>query len=194
MTRSAAEVKRALDLATEGRNNCEISRLLDVHRLRIFLDRKYPVIVQEALAAIALINPGDTASTYSHTDCKMKEVSGWSKHWPHLFPQHGPGMKHLRPIRLEPWQQRIVEAHPGRLLRGLIHSDGCRVQNVIRHPKKVYSYPRYFFSNRSGDIQGIFTDACDLLGVRWRQDGPQNISVARRDSVAVLDLHVGPKR
>jgi len=63
-----------------------------------------------------------------------------------------------------------------------------------RHPKKTYSYPRYFFSNRSRDIQGIFCDACDRLGVAWRQDGPWNVSVARREAVAILDRHVGPKR
>ncbi len=56
------------------------------------------------------------------------------------------------------------------------------------------SYPRYFFSNRSLDIQRIFCDASDQLGVAWRQDGPWNISVARRDAVAILDRHIGPKR
>lgn len=108
--------------------------------------------------------------------------------------QHGPGVKHERRIALEPWQQRIVERYPGRLLRGLIHSDGCRVTNRVRHPRKTYTYPRYFFSNRSLDIQRIFCDACDRLGIDWRQDGPWNISVARRKAVAVLDQHVGPKR
>ena len=34
------------------------------------------------------------------------------KHWPCLFPQHGPGRKHERPIVLEDWQRAIVEAHP----------------------------------------------------------------------------------
>ncbi len=84
--------------------------------------------------------------------------------------------------------------YAGRLLRGLIHSDGCRVINRVRHPKKSYEYPRYVFSNRSLDIQRIFTTACDELGVSWRQDGPWNISVARRNSVAILDRHIGPKR
>jgi hypothetical protein len=44
------------------------------------------------------------------------------------------------------------------------------------------------------DIQGIFCEACDRLEVAWRQDGPWNISVARRDAVAILDRHIGPKR
>jgi hypothetical protein len=66
--------------------------------------------------------------------------------------------------------------------------------NGVRGANRVYSYPRYLFSNRSLDIQRIFTDACDMLGVSWRQVGPWNISVARRASVAILDRHIGPKR
>jgi len=124
----------------------------------------------------------------------MLNVVSYSQHWPHLFPQHGPGPKHGRRIELEPWQRRIVERHPGRLLRGLIHSDGCRVLNTIRHPKRTYVYTRYFFSNRSAEIRGIFCNACDRLGIAWRQDGPWNISVAQRRAVSTMDSHVGPKR
>ncbi|HWI95292.1 MAG TPA: hypothetical protein VNS60_04415 [Solirubrobacterales bacterium] len=165
-----------------------------VFRLRIFLDRAYPLIVAETRAALSIVLPASAVNVLSHKTQNMEEVSSFSKHWPHLFPQHGPGIKHERKIALEPWQQLIADRYPGRLLRGLIHSDGCRVTNVIRHPEKTYTYPRYFFSNRSLDIQGIFCEACDRLGVAWRQDGPWNISVARRDSVAVLDRHIGPKR
>jgi hypothetical protein len=56
-----------------------------------------------------------------------------------------------------------------------------------------YSYPRYFFSNTSTDIQGIFTDALDLLGIAWKQNRWNSISVARREAVAALDEFVGPK-
>ena len=55
-----------------------------------------------------------------------------SIHWTCLFPQHGPGKKHARTIALEEWQQQIVDAHPGAFLRGLIHSDGCRMTNWTR--------------------------------------------------------------
>jgi len=166
----------------------------DVYRLRIFLDRAHPLIVAESRAAVGIVLRASAVNVLSHKTQNMETVSSFSKHWPHLFPQHGPGLKHKRRIALEPWQQLIVDRHPGRLLRGLIHSDGCRVTNVIRHPKKTYTYPRYFFSNRSLDIQGIFCEACDRLGVAWREDGPWNISVARRDAVAILDRHIGPKR
>jgi hypothetical protein len=165
-----------------------------VYRLRVFLDRGHPLIVAECAAAMGLTISDNRVLIYPHKDARLDEVSAYSKHWPHLFPQHGPGRKHERRIALEPWQQRIVERYPGRLLRGLIHSDGCRVENRIRHPGMTYVYSRYFFSNRSRDIQEIFCEACDRLGIAWRQDGPWNVSVARRAAVAIMDRHVGPKR
>ena len=75
--------------------------------------------------------------------------SHW-KHWPCLFPQHGPGRKHERPIVLEDWQRAVIEAHPGAFLRGLFHSDGSRVRNwatrVVAGERKRYDYPRWQFS------------------------------------------------
>jgi hypothetical protein len=57
----------------------------------------------------------------------------------------------------------------------------------------TYSYPRYFFSNESADIRAIFCDYCERLGLRWTQSNRRNISIAHRDSVALLDEFVGPK-
>ena len=99
--------------------------------------------------------------------------------------------------RLEPWQEEIVREHPGLFLRGLFHSDGCRVLNwtekVVAGERKRYEYPRYFFTNASEDILGLCTWALDLLGIEHRRPSPRNVSVARRASVAILDQHVGPK-
>jgi hypothetical protein len=122
-----------------------------------------------------------------------------SKTWRELFPQHGPGRKHKRPIVLVPWQREIVERHPWPFLRGLIHSDGCRTLNRFktRLPSgriAEYAYPRYFFSNLSADIRRLFCETCDRLGLRWTQSNPRNISIAHRASVALLDENVGPKR
>lgn len=123
----------------------------------------------------------------------MHVESTW-RHWPVLFPQHGPGRKHRRKIELAPWQQEIVDAAPQGFLRGLIHTDGWRGLNRVRVKGKDYAYPRYQFSNRSNDIRNLFTDACDKLGVEWRRWTRYHISVARRDSVALLDGFIGPKR
>jgi hypothetical protein len=102
-------------------------------------------------------------------------------------------MKHTRRIALADWQQAIVDEHPEQLLRGLVHSDGCRFTNRVVVGGEEYRYPRYNFSNASDDIRRIFTDACDAIGVEWRRMNARNISVARRASVARLDAFIGPK-
>jgi hypothetical protein len=58
---------------------------------------------------------------------------------------------------------------------------------------KLYEYPRCQFSNRSDDIRRIFTGACDALGIEWRRWTRLHISVAKKESVALLDSFVGPK-
>lgn len=128
-------------------------------------------------------------------------VVGYYPHWPDLFPQHGPGKKHERAIALEAWQQAIVDSHPWEFIRGLIHSDGCRITNwttrLVRGERKRHEYPRYFFTNVSDDLRRLFTDTLDKLGIEWtlrtRNGNPFNISIARKASVALLDTHVGPK-
>ncbi|MDX6656423.1 MAG: hypothetical protein QOH62_1216 [Solirubrobacteraceae bacterium] len=37
----------------------------------------------------------------------MVIVTLYSKQWPRLLPQHGPGKKHTRPIHLADWQQSL---------------------------------------------------------------------------------------
>jgi hypothetical protein len=124
-------------------------------------------------------------------------VTSYSRYWPLLFPQHGPGKKHERRIILEPWQQDIVDTHPWEFIRGLIHSDGCRITNwttrVVGGEQKRYEYPRYFFTNVSSDIIRLFTATLDQVGVDWRLANARNISIARKASVALMDIHVGPK-
>jgi DNA-directed RNA polymerase subunit N (RpoN/RPB10) len=120
-------------------------------------------------------------------------VQSYSSHWPCLFPQNGPGHKHERPIYLAEWQQPVVDQHAGYFVRGLFHSDGCRVTNRIRRGSRNYSYPRYMFSNESADIMGLCQEALDRLGVEWRMCRRNMLSVARREAVAALDEHVGPK-
>jgi hypothetical protein len=70
---------------------------------------------------------------------------------------HGPGHKHERPILLAPWQHGIVTTFPRPFIRGLIHSDGWRGENVaIRHTElaiEYRTYTRYRFSNRSNTIR-----------------------------------------
>lgn len=125
--------------------------------------------------------------------------AGW-KHWPCLFPQHGPGRKHEQSIRLEDWQRSVVEAEPGAFLRGHFHSDGSRVHNwatrIVAGERRRYEYPRWQFVNHSADILDLCCWALDLVGVRWRRSARGRrgtVSVSRADDVAALDALIGPK-
>jgi hypothetical protein len=164
-----------------------------VLRLRIVLDDHYPGIIRECAEAMHELLPNNRPMVLPKRKERAVEVGIYSKQLRCLFPQHGPGRKHERRIELTDWQLRLVERHPGKLLRGLIHSDGWRGINRVRHGEKTYEYSRYNFSNRSADIKRIFCDACDLLGIEWRVMNRWDISVARRASVARLDEFVGPK-
>jgi hypothetical protein len=168
-----------------------ISRHPRTHRLRIVLDARYPSIIYQAMEAMAAMRAPTRGRVNVLDRGGCVEISAYWQHWQCLFPQHGPGRKHARPILLEPWQARIAAAHPQLLLRGLIHSDGCRVTNRVWGGK--YSYPRYFFTNKSSDILEIFRAACDVLGISYRNSKPDTISIAKRKDVAALDSFIGPK-
>ena len=166
-----------------------------VHQLRITCDDKYPGIIAEASLSMHRVRP--LARVFLNPQVGCTNVCSYWKHWPTVLPQHGPGPKHRRRIALEAWQRDIVEIEPGRFLRGLFHSDGCRVMNwtvqtVAGMPKR-YEYPRYHFSNESKDIIGICTWALDLVGIPWRLPRRNVVSVARREGVAAMDEFVGPK-
>ncbi len=165
-----------------------------VYALSIFCG-DWPGLADAAEQAMEAVMP--TSGVFRVQKVGCQEIKSTSKHWPCLFPQHGPGRKHERKIELEPWQQTIVAEHAGKFVRGLFHSDGCRSVNrvfkVLQGGRRGYEYPRYFFVNHSTDILRLCGDALDRLGVAWRFSKPTTISVARRDAVARLDRFVGPK-
>jgi hypothetical protein len=165
--------------------------------LDIVLDGQYPAIVAECVRAISSTAPANIARRAGKDGRWVRLVSYWNN-WPSVFPQHGPGKKHERHIALEPWQRTIVDLHPCEFLRGLIHSDGSRSVNrftvKLADGLREYAYPRYFFSNLSSDLRGLFCASCDQLGIRWTQSNHRNISVAYRPSVGLLDSFVGPKQ
>jgi hypothetical protein len=167
----------------------------EVWKLRIACADAWPGIIQECERAMHSIRPGDKVGTQQMAGCT--EVRSYSRHWPCLSPQQGPGQKHLRKIELQPWQRTIVRENPGRFARGLFHSDGYRGINRVRAHlaggDRWYEYPRYLFSDESPDILRLCGETLDQLGVAWRFSRPNAISVARREAVARLDEFVGPK-
>jgi len=166
-----------------------------VWRLRIFQDNRYVDLIEICVKVMGGIS-GCRVQLVQKIGCI--EVAAYWKHWIHLFPQHAPGAKHTRRIRLQTWQQGMVTANPKAFLAGLIHSDGCRSNNMIKHRTsdaavRRYVYPRYQFTNASNDIRGLFTDTCDLLGVRWTQTNARNVAVSRRADVEFFDTFIGQK-
>ncbi|NYJ33231.1 hypothetical protein HNR10_001112 [Nocardiopsis aegyptia] len=186
----------SLNLAGDG------SKL--VWRLRIQCADAWPGLIEECANAFRTVRPAGAVGRVQGQGAT--EVHANWKHWPCLFPQHGPGKKHDRPIILSPWQQEIVDEHPQPLVRGLIHSDGCRTVNRIRRTgsngaRTVYEYPRYHFTNASTDIVGHLTSALDRLGIAWKSHTKATagcsdqtvVSVSRKEAVARMDSFVGPK-
>jgi hypothetical protein len=166
-----------------------------VYVLQVACCNDWPGLIDAARAAMSTVMPTSSVFRVPRQGCTS--VNSCSKHWPCLFPQHGPGRKHERQIALETWQRSIVDAFPGQFARGLFHSDGYRGMNRIRRElpsgDRWYAYPRYLFVNQSKDIRALCGEVLEALGVSWRYSKPNTISVARRDAVARLDEFVGPK-
>lgn len=158
-----------------------------VFRLRVVMDSQYPELVDETCQAMEALMPGQRAYRWT---CKSRcvEISMYSKHWPCLFPQHGPGRKHEREIKLQAWQEKLLIDEP--FVRGLIHSDGCR---VIANDRGVASI-RYHFSQKSEDIKSLYCAALDRLGITWTRPCDKQIAVYRKEAVARLDRFIGPKK
>lgn len=158
-------------------------------RLRLYLDSKHAQIVEESSALLKRCFEGNVVTPLYRHGGAMTILSLYSSHLPCLFPQHGSGKKHERPIVLEPWQEDAVAKAPWRFLRGCIRSDGCSFLNRTG----PYEYLSYEFFNYSQDILAMFCRTCDRVGVEYRRY-PKRVRIYRRPSVALMEAHVGVKR
>jgi hypothetical protein len=161
--------------------------------LRIACDDHWPAVMAECYQAVGVVSK---RPVYRVAGIGCTYVTTLWKHWPCLFPQHGPGVKHCDrsswltatrarncgPAAVDPWPAAL-----GRL------PDCEHRASATTTGTRTYTYPRYFFSNEGSDIRGIFSAALDLLDIAWRHNRHNSISVARRDAVAALDEFVGPK-
>jgi hypothetical protein len=158
------------------------------YKLRIFLDSRYPNIIESCRYAIRVIVPNNSVNVHKHPVHNLVIITTYSTHWTEIFPQHGEGMKHTRAIVLEKWQQEIIDEFPIDFGRGLYHSDGTRIEPVING--KIYL--RYEFTNMSPDIFKMFCDTVEKLGLSWTAFKPR-ITIARRQHVEYLDTVWGRK-
>jgi hypothetical protein len=167
------------------------------HTLDLACDAGYPVVISEAECAMRAVF-GALIRRWRPDDAACVHLRVTHRALASAFPQHGPGRKHKRKIELVEWQRVLTHRYPEAFIRGLIHSDGARCINQVNTTlpsgrEAHYEYVRYFFTNYSADIRGIFCEHCDLLGIRWTQPNHRNISISHRDSTAILDEIVGPK-
>jgi len=158
------------------------------YRLRISLDKKYPDIIQRVIDSMQALVPNNGVHTVDGIGCL--EVSCYCNDWIEMFPQHGEGVKHKRDIVLENWQEKIVDEYLIEFVRGLYHSDGSRTVPYKGTEKEMR--PRYYFTNYSQDIQQLFCDAVEKLGLNWTKWG-KNVSIIRKADVAFLEEHLGAK-
>ena len=172
-----------------------VSRQRSTYSLRVSCDARYPRVVEDVQQQVVAVRGPGPVGRVRAPGCIV--VSAYWNHWPCVFPQHGPGRKHERRLVLAEWQRDVLGAHPADFLRGLFHSDGCRVNNWtssrVGSNTRVYEYARWQFVNHSAEIREWCTVALDLLGIPWRRSNWKTISVSRRSGVAALDDLIGQK-
>lgn len=161
------------------------------YRMRIFLDIKYPLIINDVVNAVKILLPHNKVRTYKRKNENCVEIISFSKLWSKFIPQWAGGRKHKRKITLKQWQKSIIKDYPWLFLKGLIHSDGSRDLNAYYKNKE---YPRYQFHNRSQDIQNMFKWCCREVGIHYTVSNNKEItSIARRKDVQILDKKIGNK-
>jgi hypothetical protein len=165
-----------------------ISPLARTERLRLSLDSKHPDIVADTHALLRRCFPANRAGIVLADRGATTVLRVYHGHLSCLFPQHGAGKKHERPIALEPWQRAIVETAPWSFIRGCIRSDGCAFVNRTG----PYEYLSYGFSNYSTGILAEFVATCEFVGMRPRHNA-RHVRLNRREDVAELLEHVGLK-
>jgi hypothetical protein len=163
-----------------------------VWKLRVICDTNYPGILDAVCHAMAAVRGDGVAGVYNKPG-RCVEVAMYWRHWPCVFPQHGPGPKWQRRIELVDWQKQIVEREREAFLCGLIDSDGCRITATYREKNGPRKYARYIFSNKSEDIHSLFTDSLDALGIHWTRANQKDTAVARQRDVRRLDQFIGAK-
>jgi len=158
-----------------------------VYKFRIFQDAKYINLIQLCIDRMKLVFETEV-NLCNQPGCK--EIVCYKNNIPDIFPQHGPGKKHLRDIVLTDWQKDIIKQYPKEFIKGLIHSDGCRY--VLK--QNGYEYVKYEFKNMSRDILGYFDWACSLIDVDTRRHSNNKASVLRtKKDVDIFESFIGPK-
>lgn len=169
------------------------------HKLSISNNEIDCKVIAEQVDCLKKLLPNNSVSTRNKSFGTCVDVIVHSKLLPLLFPQHGKGKKHERPIILEGWQKSILDLHPKHFLKGLFWSDGCR----YIHRQGKYSYLMYNFVNCSKEIKDLCGYYLKSIGVKFREHStdPKNPKHSKKytitipnSSAVILEDFVGPKR
>lgn len=155
-----------------------IDKQARTYRLRIFQNSEYQEVIENYVVALTGIFSYNKVGVYPAHKGKYKTLCVYNKYLPDMFPQHGPGRKHNRDIKLKGWQKEIVVRHPQAFLKGLLDSDGSRYTDR--------GYTMYSFSNVSKDIKKIFCWVCDMLELEYTKSSVQ-IFIRKREHVDKID-------
>ena len=133
----------------------------NVFKIRIFCDAKYNNILEDISQSLEILFPNSKAMRRSHTSNNCIEIYLYSSHLLRLFPQHGEGRKHERPIVLEDWQKDIIDEYNIEFLKGLIYTDGSFYLS-----QNKYEYCN--FTNKSKDIIELCSNAMKNLNINHK--------------------------
>jgi transcriptional regulator with XRE-family HTH domain len=165
-----------------------------VWRLRVTLDAAYPAIIEECRVAMAAVLPCNRAHVGRRSMGRCVDVSMWSKHWPCLIPQHGPGRKHLREISLFGWQDRSLKENVSAFC-AVLYIAMARESSRLSARATTFDEP---LATRSATGLAIYGNSFARAAMHWGSAGTQpsenQIAIYRQASVAILDCFVGPKR
>lgn len=170
-----------------------INKTLRTWKLRIFQDKKYINVVKEIEENLKIIFPYNRTNKISHGK-NCYEIYIYNNNIIELFPQHDKGKKYKRKIKLETWQEEIINEFPFLFIKGLIHSDGCSY--ISKSNKKEYL--NYGFCNKSFDIINLLINSLNKVNISYNLYFNKNkeiyrLSIVKRKSVNFLYKKIGIK-
>jgi hypothetical protein len=164
-----------------------INKMNRTWRLRIFLDKRQNLVIDECIKNLKILFPDNKISIIK-TKHNYVIINLYSNKLPELFPHLGKGEKYKRKIEFNDKQINIINYD--KLMRGLFHSDGSF---YIADNK----YPRYQFTNKSIDLINIFKFCMIRNGLipkyRKRKNKIYDIQIQKRSDVDKLYPYLGEK-
>jgi len=164
-----------------------IDKMRRTYRLRIFLDSRQDLVIEECIKNLKILFPNNKINFYKFKD-NYVSIRVYSNNIPILFPHIGSGAKHNRNIEFEDFQKNNIIKKS--LMIGLFHTDGSFYMAKDK-------YPRYMFTNKSKQIIDIF---CECLKeyeiypkIRIRKNGIYDVQIQNKKDVNTLYSILGEK-